>query len=330
MAEVFEDVDRSAYAPGVVRDNYESLLRCVMARRVEAVLVWRLDRLVRSPAEFERLWSMCQRSGVALLSATEPVDSSDPVGLAVIRLLVTFAGLESDVKSIRLRAKNRELAESGRPPSGPRRFGHTAGFTDIVDEEATLIREAADRTLAGESTTAITDDWRRRGIVGILGRPWSRSGLRSMLRSRRLVGERTYRGEVVATDCWPPILDPVTAAQVRHHLAGQPGGAHRRPSPSLLQGRVRCGLCGTAMHSRGRRDEPRYVCPPPRGCGQISIDRPALDEWATTTVLARIKARGAANHRVAVDRRQADAELVAALDGHSAALEEPSPCGESS
>ncbi|QYG93456.1 hypothetical protein HC251_14180 [Iamia sp. SCSIO 61187] len=59
-----------------------------------------------------------------------------------------------------------------------------------------------------------------------------------------------------------------------------------------------CGLCGSPMHSRGRRDKPRYVCPPPRGCGKVSIDRPALDDWA------------------------ADAELITALDGHSEALDE--------
>lgn len=321
VAEALEDVNRSAYTPGVVRDGYERLLDLAVTGRIDAILVWRLDRLVRSPAEFERLWAVCQRSGVALVSATEPVDSSDPVGVAIIRLLVTFAGLESDVRSIRLKAKNRELAESGHPPAGPRRFGFTAGFTGLVEAEASLIREAAQRVLAGESTTAIVRDWRQREVVGVTGDPWSTSGLRSMLRSRRLVGERTYRGEVVATGCWPTILDPLTAALVRNRLAGQAGGAQRRLSPSLLQGRVRCGLCRTPMHSRGRRDDPRYVCPPPRGCGQVSIDRPALDAWIKAMVVARLAAREPANHRAAVDRRMQD-ESVRCLDHQTAQLEE--------
>lgn len=318
---VYVDEDRSAYRAGVTREGYERLLGDAVGRRFDSILVWRLDRLVRSPAEFERLWSTCRANGVALVSATEPVDSTDPVGVAVIRLLVTFAGLESDVKSIRLKAKNREIAEAGLPPSGPRRFGHTAGFTGLVEHEATLIREAASQVLEGESTAAIIRDWAARGVVGIAGRPWSPSGLRSMLRSRRLVGERTYRGEVVANRCWPAILDEVTAAQVRNCLAGRPGGAQRRPSPSLLQGRVRCGLCGTPMHSRGRRDTPCYVCPPPRGCGRVSIDRPALDEWAKATVLARLAGRSPDNHRTAVDRRGAD-EAVRALDAQAGRLEE--------
>lgn len=57
VVEVFADVDRSAYLPGVVREGYERLLAAASGRRVDAVLVWRLDRLVRSPAEFERLWA---------------------------------------------------------------------------------------------------------------------------------------------------------------------------------------------------------------------------------------------------------------------------------
>jgi DNA invertase Pin-like site-specific DNA recombinase len=164
VVEVYADEDRSAYRPGVSRESYERLLRDAVSHRFDAILVWRLDRLARSPSDFERLWSLCRTSGVALVSATEPVDSSDPVGVAVIRLLVTFAGLESDVRSIRLKAKNREVAEAGLAPWGPRRFRYSAGFTEVVEEEAALIREAAHRVLHGESPTAITREWRARGV----------------------------------------------------------------------------------------------------------------------------------------------------------------------
>lgn len=322
VVEVYEDVDRSAFTPGVVREGYERLLDGAAARRIDSILVWRLDRLVRSPAEFERLWAVCQRSGVDLVSATEPVDSSDPIGVAIIRLLVTFAGLESEVKSIRLQAKNRELAESGRPPSGRRRYGYSADFNTIVPAEAALLREAAERVLDGESPVAITRDWRARGVLGITGRPWTPTGLRSTLSSRRLVGERVYKGEVVAQDCWPAILDPLTAAEVRSRLASQPGGGQRRPGASLLQGRVRCGCCRTPMLLKGPKDDKRYGCPSPRGCGAVSIHRTALDTWVTTKVLARLEAREPAkNHRLRADRRQVD-QLVRSLDASGEQLRE--------
>src|SRR5688500_5674552 len=135
VAEVYEDVGRSAWADGVVRPAYERLLTDVAARRIDAVVVWRLDRLVRSPGEFERFWSACRTARIAILSATEPVGASDPVSLAIVRLLGTFAGLESDVKGIRMRARNREMAEQGRTPRrGTRHFGFTQDYTIIEDE----------------------------------------------------------------------------------------------------------------------------------------------------------------------------------------------------
>src|SRR4051812_7844697 len=99
VAEVFEDVDVSAYRPGVRRPSYDGLIERIGRDGCDGVLVWKLDRLVRQPAEFERFWSECDRSGVFLASVTEPIDTSTEMGLAIVRILVTFAGLESTTKS---------------------------------------------------------------------------------------------------------------------------------------------------------------------------------------------------------------------------------------
>src|SRR4051794_8357778 len=95
VAGVYEDIDMSAYQRGVVRPAYEQLLAEVAARRIDGVLVWKLDRLVRRPAEFERFWSACEAAGGLVVSATEPIDTSSDLGLAIVRILVTFASLES-------------------------------------------------------------------------------------------------------------------------------------------------------------------------------------------------------------------------------------------
>ena len=104
VGEVFCDVDLSAFDRKVSRPAYEALLHRVAVRGVDAVVVWRLDRLMRRSAEFERAWEILERAGVALISVTEPIDTSTATGLAVVRLLVTFAGLESTVKSQRVSA----------------------------------------------------------------------------------------------------------------------------------------------------------------------------------------------------------------------------------
>jgi hypothetical protein len=97
--------------------------------------------------------------------------------------------------------------------------------------------------------------------------------LRSMLQRRGLEGARVYKGEVVATDCWPAILDPETAARVRFVLAGDRKTRRRRVDHSaLLSGFVSCAECGAllACVRPAGNQIARYRCPEARrgGCGR--------------------------------------------------------------
>jgi site-specific DNA recombinase len=330
-AGVYEDVDSSAYSHAVVRDAYEALLMEVAARRVDVVVCWRLDRLARSPGEFERFWSACQTAGVQVASVTEPVDSSTPTGIALVRMLVTFAGMESDAKSSRLRAKNRELAERGSPPSGTIPYGLTPGCTEIVEHEAMLIREAVARVLDGEGCVLIARDWAARGVLNRHGRPWSPQGLRNVLEGRAICGDRTYRGELVAEGCWPAIIDPMTGAQLRLRLVGVSSRLDAQRPDHLLRGLLRCGLCGEKLSARrgrrtitsqglvgGWRRNSYFQC---GYCRHVSTTRDATEDWVTETVLARIESRHSGNHRVRYPR-QAASEVIAALGKRADALHE--------
>ncbi|HUS62836.1 MAG TPA: recombinase family protein, partial [Acidimicrobiales bacterium] len=103
------DVDASAFKPSA-RPGLDAVLDLVAAGGVDAIIVWKLDRLVRRSRDFERIWSICETTGTALVSVTEPIDTSTELGLAFVRILVTFATLESANKSERLRAAYREEA----------------------------------------------------------------------------------------------------------------------------------------------------------------------------------------------------------------------------
>src|SRR5205807_7381337 len=83
VVHVYEDVDRSAYR-NVQRPAYESLVNALDRRLLDGVVVWRLDRLVRQPRTFESFWQSCESAGAFLTSVTEPVDSSNELGLAIV------------------------------------------------------------------------------------------------------------------------------------------------------------------------------------------------------------------------------------------------------
>src|SRR4249919_3688563 len=72
VAEVYEDVDLSAFKKGVRRPAYERLLEDIETGAVDGVVVWKLDRLVRRAAEFERFWSVCEGAGATLAAVHDP------------------------------------------------------------------------------------------------------------------------------------------------------------------------------------------------------------------------------------------------------------------
>jgi DNA invertase Pin-like site-specific DNA recombinase len=107
------DLDASANHPRARRPGFETVINEAAARSADGVLVWKLDRLVCRPKDFERLWDVAERRGVFGASVTEPVDSSSPIGLAMLRILVALAGLESAATGIRIRASKRQATEEG-------------------------------------------------------------------------------------------------------------------------------------------------------------------------------------------------------------------------
>jgi site-specific DNA recombinase len=294
---------------------FEALQDAIDRHDVDVVVVWKLDRLVRRPAEFERLWERCENRGVALASVTEPIDTSTDLGVAIVRILVTFAGLETSTMGVRQAAKARENAYRGKPPGGPAAFGHTPGYTAVVPAEAELIREAAGRVIAGESYERICIDWAARGVLGKKG-GWLRpTTLRHILDSPRLTGDRVYKGEVAARDCLPAILDRETAATVRAAMAYR---SRRQPyggSKYLLTGLLRCGRCGAPMFGRRRTHSVGYQCARPidGGCGRIFVVSGPLERHVLGQYFAHLPP---ANRRATAPSRPSAVELEAAVDAH--------------
>jgi DNA invertase Pin-like site-specific DNA recombinase len=177
VVRVIDDVDVSAHDKNVKRPGFERLKRLIEGRDIDAVVVWKLDRLVRRPSEFESFWESCETANVALVSATGPIDTSHELGLALVRILVTFASLESATISLRSKASNRAGAERGSALPGPTPYGFLPGMRALCEPEAAAIREAAARLIDGETVGDICRDWADRGIT-LRGRRFTPEALR--------------------------------------------------------------------------------------------------------------------------------------------------------
>ena len=172
---------------------------------------------------------------------------------------------------------------------GPRGFGHSHDRAEVVEEEATEIRDAARRLLGGETLSSIVRDWNRRGLRTTTGRSWRVNSLSALLIQPRLAGFHVDERHVY-TAMWPPIFDRETHDRLVA-LRNSRTVVRRRPRRSLLAGIVKCGKCGGALHFLHRHDASElYRCPAPAagGCSGVTINAEALESYVQSAVLQHV------------------------------------------
>ena len=335
VAAIYEDRDHSASTLRRKRPDFERMLADVAdGGRVDHVLTYKLDRLLRHPLEAERVIALADQVGFGIVSLNDPgIDLTTPGGRAMFRMTITWAKLETETLSLRIRRKARDIAETGRPAGGGiRAFGLTADKLTIVPAEAALVREAADRILAGESVHGVVVDWNTRGVrtpgrvVAPKGRRWEVSSLKRMLTAPRIVGDRTHHGVVAGTGVIPPLLDRETWNRLRAVLAAPRGGnGGSTVRKHYLTGLVVCGRCDTKLIARPDwRGTTRYVCAQPRGCGGITVAKHNLEPLIAEAIALRIDSpelqaavdarRKGPDATADVDRLQADEESLAEVN----------------
>lgn len=310
VAQVYEDVDLSAYKR-VPRPEYERMLGDLRDGAITHVVVWKLDRLVRHPAEFERFWEVCEKAGGKLVSVNEPIDTSNELGLVIVRILIAFARLESATIATRIRSKQREIAAEGRHHGGGRRaYGLSADWRAIVPEEAAFIRDAAQRLLAGESLRGVVRDLTEKGMRASNGKPWRAANFRHMLTKERLSGSVDgVHGGI------PAILDEDTHRRLILLLSDKRRLLHSGSARThLLSGLLRCGLCGGPMYAHRAPNGKRYnyACAKHAGgCGRVVIHGPNAEEQVEEMVLV---AAESPEFSSAVERRRKRTGVVVDFD----------------
>ena len=122
------------------------------------------------------------------------------------------AQYESKLKGERVRAKHAQNARDGKSHGGPRPFGYERGSPGelvIKPDEAAVIREMADRVLAGESVRSLAIDLTARGVPTVKGAiRWAPTTVVGVLRSPRLAGlvslaGRSARVRIGMRKSWP-------------------------------------------------------------------------------------------------------------------------------
>ena len=292
VVEVFEDNDISAYKRQR-RPGYERLLEAIAAKEIDALIVWRIDRLTRRPRELEDFLDTCDQAKMrTLVTTTGDADLAGGDGLLVLRIMAGVAQHESDVKGQRMRRRYEQNAQRGLPHGGANRpFGYAEDKVTVLEPEAAVIRQLADRFVAGESLRRLAAWLDDQGVRTVNGNPWRTPTLRDVLCSARIAGLRSLHGEVVGKAVWEPIITERQRQRVLARFEAMKTSGRRAPRAYLLTGMLRCGKCGNTLYSSRRENSRRYVClggPDHGGCGRLTVVAGPVEELIAEAVLYRL------------------------------------------
>jgi site-specific DNA recombinase len=266
LVDVAEDLDISGKVSPFERPGLGPWLNG-RSSEIDAIVVWRLDRLTRNLGHFIALMSWCETHGKTIISVDESLDFSTTSGRMFAQLLVMFAEYEREATALRVKQHYAHQQSKGKYAGNQCPFGlrptDNGGFEhDPV--YAPVVREMASRLLAGESLNNIArwlnDDSvpTSRNIVRTRGKKafreswWTSTTVRKVLAGHGILGEVTANGKAVhdesghvITRC-EPIIDHATWARVQDMLARNKSAPRVDASPLL--GVATCGICGAAMY----------------------------------------------------------------------------------
>ena len=201
------------------RPGLKRLLADIRAQRVDIVVVYKVDRLSRSLADFARLMQLFDEQRVSFVSVTQQFNTTTSMGRLTLNMLLSFAQFEREVAGERIRDKiaatfRRGVFVTGQPPLGYRRPREgEPGFVErkllIVPEEAELVRSVYTGYLELRSLVALaarlnaaghhTKLWTSRRGVPRGGKPFSASLLHRILTNPIYIGKIAHTRRVVAT-----------------------------------------------------------------------------------------------------------------------------------
>jgi DNA invertase Pin-like site-specific DNA recombinase len=232
------------------RPALQRLLADITAGRVDTIVVYKIDRLTRSLADFAKIVEILDARGASFVSVTQQFNTTTSMGRLTLNILLSFAQFEREVIGERIRdkiaaSKRKGLWMGGIPPLG---YRVQDGKLLVIEREAENVRAIFRCYAALGSVRLLKDELEARGIKSkswttasgrpIGGKPFSRGALYLILQNRLYRGEILHKGQSHLGEHTPIIDQPLwdtVQAQLATNTTERNSGTRTR-QPSLLAG----------------------------------------------------------------------------------------------
>jgi DNA invertase Pin-like site-specific DNA recombinase len=200
--------DDGGYSGGTMeRPGLKRLMADIKARKIDTVVVYKVDRLTRSLADFAKMVEAFDARGVSFVSVTQQFNTTSSMGRLTLNVLLSFAQFEREVTGERIRDKISASKRKGMWMGGMVPLGYDIKDRQLIvnEDEAEQVREIfrlylelgcvkklkahLDRSGA-RTKIRISQSGRSYG-----GAAYSRGGLYKILQNRIYVGEIQHRGQ---------------------------------------------------------------------------------------------------------------------------------------
>jgi site-specific DNA recombinase len=253
------------------RPALQELLGDIRGGKIDVIVVYKVDRLTRSLADFAKLVELFDQHSVSFVSITQSFNTTSSMGRLTLNVLLSFAQFEREVIGERVRDKIAASKRKGLWVGGPIPLGYATVNKKlvVVPEEAETVRAIFRLYLQCGSVGALAEELARRKIVSKVrtiangrtqsGGPYSVGALAHFLKNRFYIDEVVYRGEVYAGE-HEPIIDRATFEAVQAKLAENVRARRVRVgnSPAILMGRIFDDRGNRMTPSHSNKDGVRY------------------------------------------------------------------------
>lgn len=267
--------DDGGYSGGnMERPALQRLLADIDSKRINVVVVYKVDRLTRSLADFAKIVEQFDARGVSFVSVTQQFNTTSSMGRLTLNVLLSFAQFEREVTGERIRDKIAASKQKGMWMGGVPPLGYVGKERTLAIDEANagLVRNIYQRYLALGCVSLLQQELASANIrtpfrssrTGKIngGRHFSRGHLYRILTSPVYIGRIVHRDQVYPGQ-HPAIIEPEQWEAVQNRMTeNRQGHARQRsmPSDSLLTGLIydEQGLRMIPSHSRKQSKRFRY------------------------------------------------------------------------
>lgn len=264
-----EYIDDGYSAKDLNRPGMQRLLHDIKERQFDILVVYRLDRLVRSVVDLHHLVRLFDERGIMFKSVTEVFDTTNAMGRFFITLVGAMAQWERENLAERVRMGMERRAAEGKFNGSAVPYGYRLEGDKLVIEpgEAELVRRIF-RMYKQYGMDTIANMLNAEGLKTRRGNNWDPNVIKYMLSNPiyfgRMVWGRKTRSKVITIDGAAPAIiseeEFQEAQRIMKKRLSMPARGKSATSDYIFAGILSCGYCGRKLYGSNRRGTYYYGC----------------------------------------------------------------------